>query len=353
MRSSGYPLRAGADTLVMYIPYITSWFVHGAQGSLGTGLHLGGDGWHASTVSFQCGKYVRTFWKIDIHSIGVYGLITCKNLLARIENIFNAMQAPQFIRANFYSGKTFIADGFYYGNRIGFSRVDIATDYATTGYIPLISDEYKLCEEYKRKIEPYEADEFDKLFFGPNVAKDSLYIKMPAGKVRQFRYDKRAKCQMQGMGRRYTARPCSRIERRFHGSDACKKGQVRTFTELLVTLIFTDNVLQAEREAWRSNRRARIAEEKRRAISAHEARLLKRKNKIADETKKETGGHAYNNIKSLFFSFLSALIPSNTNHVRTWLYSHGSRFLVLPCPRSPPRRACWTKKYLLHSTLIS
>lgn len=351
MKPSGFPLRAGADTLQMYIPYIYSWHVPDAQGSLEKGLHVYGEDWHASTIVISMGKFERRFWKLDIHSAGVYGLITAKNLRARMDAIFDRMDAPCDVRRAFYCNDKLEVNGWFYN--IGFSRVDIATDYATIGHIPLTPDEQKLCEDYRRKVELYEADEFDKLFFGPDVARDSLYIKMPAGKVRQFRYDKRAKNKLEDKTRRYTARPCSRIERRFHGSDACKKGYVRTFTELLVTLIFVENMLQAEREAWRRARREIITEEKRRAISAHEVRLLKRKNKIADETKKETGGHAYNNIKSLFFSFLSALISSNTNHVRTWLYSHGSRFLVLPCPRSPPRRACWTKKYLLHGTLIS
>lgn len=225
MRPTGYPLRVGADTLVMYIPCTTDWRVPNVRAGKDKRMAVYGDDWHLYHVYTPGG----TYWRLTVHSRD-HGrqLLTADSLLPRLIKIFRAINLPPHLR---YA----ICDG-----QIGFVRVDIATDFSCPGYIPLEPDEVALCASGRRTIEIYEGEQ-----------SDSLYIRMPGGSVRQCRYDKSVLWRARGLPRRYWRVPTSRVEYRFQNADHCRRAGVRTLSGLLSVLSGWKATLADNRRLWR------------------------------------------------------------------------------------------------------
>jgi hypothetical protein len=131
----------------------------------------------------------------------------------------------------------------------------------------------------------------------------------------------------------YSARPCSRIEYRFIGGENCKKAGVRSYQDLLTTLIRMDATLTASGQPGAVYRAAQRQEKKRRAISAHNARLP------VDGLISVSGGRGdphipYNKTSPLFVPLNFALTSGVTSHPHHWLYSHAAD---ISCSRAPVR----------------
>ena len=319
MRPTAYPLRVGADTLTMYIPCTVGWRVPNVQtGKAGRMAVYGGD-WHLYHVYTPGG----TYWRLTVHSRD-HGrqLITANNLLPRLDEIFRTINLPPHLLHAIHDGK------------IGFSRVDIATDFSFAGYIPLDADEIALCARYRRTVEIYEGEHAD-----------TLYIRMPGGSVRQCRYDKSLKWKLDGLPRRYWRVPTSRLEYRFHGREACIRAGVRTLSGLLSVLSGWAETLADNRQLWHDLL----------PLSEHGRQLARRKQRAEKKKRRPGKGRRFSPVREKNNNLPARSLPSVSfraynNTPLTFLpvvKSVGRRPHGIPsvfkypkfkCGRSPPAR---------------
>lgn len=238
-----FPLRAGAHTLVAFIRYSASLRVQNARPRRGGHLAAAGDLWEAHTVTCGEGKFCRKFWRLTVHAGGVYKLMTFRTLEARLSAVLNEMyessQQADFILQS-------IKRGF-----IKFSRVDLVRDFLYDGYIFPSFEELKFYSQTGRRLNEHTPEDYGTSPY----AEKSLYIASKKQTFIEFRYDKRKKCLAQGYSRRYTRQACSRIERRYTGARACEKYEVRTFGQLMATLLRLGEGIKNGRRAARAAKR--------------------------------------------------------------------------------------------------
>lgn len=259
-----FPLRAGAHTLVAFIRYSASLRVQNAQPRRGGHLAAAGDLWEAHTVTCGEGKFCRKFWRLTVHAGGVYGLMTVRTLEARLSAVLNEMyessQQADFILQS-------IKRGF-----IKFSRVDLARDFLYDGYILPSREELKFYSQTGRRLNEFTPEDYET----SRYAEKSLYIASKKQTFIEFRYDKRKKCLAQGYSRRYTRQACSRIERRYNGARACEKYEVRTFGQLMATLLRLDEGIKNGRRAARAAKREYLRQAALEREAARRERLRRR-----------------------------------------------------------------------------